>query len=81
MYNKRNKMLMYQRIIEIVNKHYIEGVTTYAGVFREYVYDKYPMTYENFMRIINMPHIGSIIEKEKETKDDAGRISEPFKQD
>jgi hypothetical protein len=57
---------MYQRIIEIVNKHYIEGVTTYAGVFREYVYPVYPMSYASFMKIINTPNISEKSKIEKE---------------
>jgi hypothetical protein len=60
---------MYKNVIEIVKKHYIEGVTTYSGVYREYVYPVYPMSYDLFLKIINTPNIEGQIEEAKGEKD------------
>jgi len=65
-YNNINKLLKYKKIIDIVNKHYRSGITTYAGIFREHVEPVYPMCYRTFMTIINMPNIDKQIEIEKE---------------
>lgn len=52
--NNRNKLLMYRNVLRIVEDHYEEGVTTYSGVWRNHVYPVYPMSYQTFMRIINL---------------------------
>lgn len=65
-YNNINKLLKYKNIIDIVNTHYRSGITTYAGIFREYVLPVYPMSYKTFMKIINMTNINTQIEKEKQ---------------
>jgi uncharacterized protein YktA (UPF0223 family) len=44
-------------VIDIVKKHYKEGVTTYAGIYREYVNPVYPMNYNTFLRIINTANV------------------------
>lgn len=62
-YNNRNKLVMYKRVLEVVNQHYEEGVTTYAGVWRRHVYPRYPMSYQTFMRIINMPGLDDRIRR------------------
>lgn len=51
----RNKVLMYRNVIALVNAHYEEGITTYAGVWRNHVYPVYPMSYKTFLRIVNLP--------------------------
>lgn len=52
-YNKKNKMLRIKLVNEIVQLHYIEGVTTYKGIFEKYVKPIYPMCYETFLEYIN----------------------------
>lgn len=64
-YNKLNKYKYYKNVLEIVNKHYISGITTYAGIYREYVNPVYPMSYKAFMGIINYPNLGGNIVDEK----------------
>ena len=65
-YNNRNKLIMYQRISDIVKAHYITGVTTYKGIWREYVYPVYPISYNTFLQIINT---GGLLKKiEENTK-------------
>jgi hypothetical protein len=56
-YNRVNKLRLYRNVINVVKKHYIEGVTTYAGIYREYVNPVYPMSYGSFLKIINTPNI------------------------
>ena len=66
MYNKLNKLKFYKKVLDIVNENYIPGITTYAGIFREYVEPVYPMSYVTFMKIVNSPNIETEI-KELET--------------
>jgi hypothetical protein len=70
-YNKLNKLKQYKIILGIVNTHYKPGYTTYAGVFRTFVEPAYPMSYNTFMKIVNMPHADRQIEIE------LARINEP----
>lgn len=58
-YNNRNRLLMYRNVLEIVDKHYEEGITTYSGVWRRHVYPVYPMSYQTFMKIVGCPSLGS----------------------
>lgn len=60
-YNNRNKLLLYHNVLAIVNQHYEEGVTTYAGVWRNFVCPAYPMSYQTFLKIVNMPGLESRI--------------------
>jgi len=60
-----------KNVINIVNTHYKEGYTTYAGVFRTFVEPFYPMHYNTFMKIVNMPNIDKQIEREKERIDNS----------
>ena len=64
-YNKLNRYRFYKKVLDIVNTHYISGVTTYSGIFHEYVEPVYPMSYNSFMKIVNMPNLdGRIAEEE-----------------
>ena len=70
-YNKLNKLLFYKKVIHIVNENFIDGITTYAGIWREKVNKVYPMTYETFLKIINYPNIEKEIEVLKNQKKQA----------
>ncbi len=50
---KVNRLKRIKIVQEIVQKNYIEGVTTYKGIWREYVYPLYPMSYPTFVEYIN----------------------------
>ncbi len=65
-YNRINKLVTYKKVIEIVNKYYEEGITSYKGIWRTYVYPIYPMSYQTFINIINMPNIDKQIQLEHE---------------
>jgi len=65
-YNRLNYLRRCKIIIDIVNTHYKAGYTTYAGIFREYTEPAYPMHYNSFMRMINMPNIDKQIREELE---------------
>lgn len=54
-YNKANLNKKIALVQELVQKHYIEGVTTYKGIWRTYVTPVYPMSYETFIKYINTP--------------------------
>lgn len=63
-----NKLRYYKIIVDIVKTHYVPGLTTYAGVWREFVYPFYPMSYVTFMRIVNYPQLNAelkILESEE----------------
>ena len=57
-----NKLRYYKIIVDIVKVHYVPGLTTYAGVWREFVYPFYPMSYVTFMRIVNYPQLNAELE-------------------
>lgn len=81
-YNRVNKLLTYKNVIEIVNKYYEEGYTTYAAIWRKHVNSVYPMSYQTFIQIVNMPNIDKIIasECEKVGKDVPGKKVEDKRQ-
>ena len=54
-YCKCNKMKRIVLIMDIVQKHYVDGVTTYKGIFEKYVKPVYPMSYGTFMKYVNTP--------------------------
>jgi hypothetical protein len=60
-YNRLNYLKHCKIIVGIVNTHYKEGYTTYAGIFRTFVEPFYPMSYKSFMKIINTSNIDSQI--------------------
>jgi len=64
-YNKLNRYRFYKKVLDIVNEHYITGVTTYSGIFHEYVESVYPMSYNSFMKIVNMPNLDRLIAEEE----------------
>lgn len=70
-YNNRNKLMMYKRILDIVDKHYEAGVTTYAGVWRRHVYPVYPISYQTFLKIVNLPAIEGRLRREGPPPDSA----------
>jgi len=65
-YNKINYLKQCKIIIGIVNTHYKEGYTTYAGIFRTFVEPFYPMHYNSFMKIVNMSNVDTQIQEELE---------------
>lgn len=64
-YNRLNTLLRWQKIIDIVNRYYEPGITTYAGVWRKYVMPVYPISYQQFIKIINIPNLSRQIEEER----------------
>lgn len=52
-YNNQNQLLKIKKIQDIVQENYIEGVTTYKGIWREYVNPTYPCCYATFLKYIN----------------------------
>jgi len=65
-YNRVNKLRTYQLVLNIVKQHYIEGITTYKGIFEAHVRPIYPMSYQRFITIINTPNIEKTIASECE---------------
>lgn len=60
--SRLNHLLYCKKVIEIVNKHYEVGWTTYAAVWRRYVNPVYPMSYATFIKIINIRNLNQQIE-------------------
>ncbi len=65
-YNKYNKLNQYLKIMDIVKRHYVPGVSTYKGVWKMYVYPIYPMSYNRFIQIVGMPNLRRQMEEERE---------------
>ena len=63
-YNKINKLKRDLIIIEITNRHYEAGYTTYAAIFRKHIEPIYPMSYKSYMDIINSPDVEKRIKRE-----------------
>jgi hypothetical protein len=70
--NRLNYLLRCKKIIDIVNANYEEH-TTYAKIYRIFVYPVYPMSYKSFMKIINMNGINRQIEELKLNVENYGR--------
>lgn len=75
-FNRVNKLKQYKLVIDIVNQHFVEGLTPYAAVWRLYVNPVYPMSYNKFMQIINMP----AIEKQLAEAEEEQRIRKESKE-
>ena len=71
--NRLNHLLYCKKVVEIVNKYYEEGWTTYAAVWRKYVNPTYPMSYATFIKIINMPGLDRQIEAERQAASERER--------
>lgn len=48
-----NHLKKVKLVQDIVQQNYIEGVTTYKGIWRKYVNPIYPMCYHTFINYIN----------------------------
>lgn len=64
-YNRVNKLRMYKKIVSLTKEHYDPDVTTYAGVWRKYVYGVYPISYSHYMKIIGTPNLERLLEEEE----------------
>jgi len=65
-YCPKNKLLFYKKVVDLVNKHFIPDITTYAGIWRRYIKPAYPMSYRTFMKIMAMPVDRMLKELEEE---------------
>jgi uncharacterized membrane protein len=75
-FNKINKIKKHILIVEIVNKHYIDGLTPYAAIWRKFVNPVYPMSYNTFMQIINSPGL----EKQLAQAEEEQRLKKEIKE-
>lgn len=71
-YNKKNKRIRDYLVLKMVEEHYVEGVTTYSGILREYVSKVYPMSYKAFMQIVNDPESGKLLREGPEAFEERG---------
>lgn len=53
--NKKNMRQMKEAVIEEHKLHYIDGVTTYRGVWRRWIQPKYFISYSYYMDILCTP--------------------------
>lgn len=60
--NKTNMRQMKAAVIAEHNLHYIEGVTTYRGVWRRWIQPKFYISYSYYMDILGTP-MGEIKER------------------
>ncbi len=54
-YKNKNKIKQIEMVCALVQKYYVPGVTTYVGIWREYINPVYPMCYNTFLNYINTP--------------------------
>lgn len=65
-HSRLNHIQRYIIIQNIVREKYDPDVTTYAGIWRKYVYPIYPMSYHRFIEVINMAHLNELLAIEKQ---------------
>lgn len=53
-------------IQRITRQNYVEGLTTYAGVWRNYIEPIYHITYSQYMRILGLGGLAGELEREQE---------------
>lgn len=53
--NKTNVRMMMEAVIEEHNSHYIDGVTTYKGVWKRWIQPKFFISYSYYMEILGTP--------------------------
>jgi hypothetical protein len=68
-YNNIHKIEYYMKVVELTNKYYIPGVTTYSGIFRKHVLPVYPMSYAQYIKILGMPNLKKQYEEAKSKKE------------
>lgn len=64
-YNRVNLLRHYKAIVATTEEHYEEGVTTYKGVWRKYIYPQYHISYPRYMEIIGTPNLDAKLEAEE----------------
>jgi hypothetical protein len=69
-YNRVNKLRYYKKIQEVAQEHYEEGVSTWRGVWKKYIYPVWPMEYNTFMRILGEGGLRTKIEELEENKEE-----------
>lgn len=52
-YNNRNKLLMIWKIQKLTQQHWIEGLTTYAWIYKNHIIKVYPVSYQCYLKYIN----------------------------
>lgn len=50
---RTNTLRRIKLVQDIVQEHFIDGITTYSGIWAKYVNPVYPMTYATFIKYIN----------------------------
>lgn len=53
--NKTNMRQLKEAVIEEHRQHYIDGVTTYRGVWRRWIQPKFFISYSYYMDILGTP--------------------------
>lgn len=64
-YNKLNLLRRYKAIAEETKGHYDPDVTTYKGVWRKYIYQKFHISYSRYMTIISTPNLEALLDAEE----------------
>lgn len=53
-YRRDNLLLYYKKVADFVRENYDPDTMTYAGFWRRHVFPRWPMSYNTFLKIINM---------------------------
>lgn len=69
---KENVLLRKKAIIEEHKRHYIEGVTTYVGIWRTWIYPKFFISYNYYMDILGEPNLEHQLEAERRKEEEDG---------
>jgi hypothetical protein len=63
-YNRLYKLEYYLKVVELTNKHYIPGYTTYSSIYRKHILPVYPMSYQQYINILGMRNLRKQYEEE-----------------
>ena len=53
--SKENTLQMKRAVVEEHNRHYVDGVTTYKGIWRRWIQPRFFISYNYYMDILSTP--------------------------
>lgn len=75
-YNRANQVRRYIDIQRITQEHYVEGLTTYKGIWRHFIEPHYHITYQVYINILGMGGLQAELDAILEGRD-TGRSIDP----
>lgn len=72
-YNNLNYLRKVKKVCDVFQKHYIEGITTQVGVFREYIEPYFFISEQTFRSYLAEPSVNARIKELEEGLVSTGR--------